>query len=261
LFYRLNPGDISIRHQYTGDRIRLHSFRHKGYWYHGKNREKETMMLFARLLEQGDRIIEAGGHIGYISLYFRHLVGSSGHVIVFEPGENNLRYLRHNILGKGIELVEKAVGNANGKVAFLLDPLSGQNNSCVAEFGGFRFNKENTFVDPGELRKVEVPIVRLDDFVQERSFLPTLVKIDVEAFEFDVLKGAENLLRNMHPVFMVEVTANEPQIFDLFTQTGYCLFNPELLRLRSANVLAGNIFAFHRDAHRSHAERLGITLA
>jgi hypothetical protein len=30
--HRFNPGDISIRHHYTSKRIRLHSFKHKGYW-------------------------------------------------------------------------------------------------------------------------------------------------------------------------------------------------------------------------------------
>lgn len=38
LFERLNPGDITIRNHRTSDRLKLHSFRHKGYWFHGRRR-------------------------------------------------------------------------------------------------------------------------------------------------------------------------------------------------------------------------------
>ena len=46
---RFNPGDISIRHHYTGEKLTLHSFKHKGYWYYGKRRESESMATQPRL--------------------------------------------------------------------------------------------------------------------------------------------------------------------------------------------------------------------
>src|SRR5262249_24259088 len=97
---RFNPGDISIRHHYTCERIVLHSFKHKGYWYYGKRRESESMALFAQLVRPEDTVIEVGGHIGYLSLYFAQLVGQRGQLIVFEPGANNLPYARANLRGK-----------------------------------------------------------------------------------------------------------------------------------------------------------------
>src|SRR5690349_12289207 len=95
LLNRWSPGDITLRHHWTGESVRLHSFRHKGYWYHGRRREEETMRLFSQLLKPGDSVIEVGGHIGYISLYFKALV-EHGDVFVFEPGANNLPYIRQN---------------------------------------------------------------------------------------------------------------------------------------------------------------------
>ena len=50
IFRRINPGDISIRHHWTGEPFRLHSFRHKGYWYHAASRERATMIAFAQLI-------------------------------------------------------------------------------------------------------------------------------------------------------------------------------------------------------------------
>ena len=89
--------DISIKHHWTRRKLKLHLFKHKGYWYHGKRRENASMQLFDRLIHAGDNVVEVGGHIGYISLFFSKLVGNQGGVMVFEPGVNNLPYIRKNI--------------------------------------------------------------------------------------------------------------------------------------------------------------------
>jgi len=70
---RLSPGVITIKHHYTKDKMILDFFNHKGYWFYGKKREKGTMSLFADLISEGTTIVEAGGHIGYLSLYFSKL--------------------------------------------------------------------------------------------------------------------------------------------------------------------------------------------
>src|SRR5690348_3639797 len=182
IFAKINPGDITIKHHYTGRRIRLHSFKHKGYWWHGRRREKETMELFAKLLQVGDSVIEVGGHIGYISLFLKHLCGQ-GRVIVFEPGENNLPYIRANISGTGIELVESAVGNDNGRVDLYIEDLSGQNNSCVPDFEGYSRNRASAGFGARPARVKSVAITRLDEFAITRSLSPAFVKIDIEGFE------------------------------------------------------------------------------
>ena len=97
LLKKLNLGNISIKHHYTGSKFKLDAFIHKGYWYHGKNREKIQMDNFKKLISEGDTVFELGAHIGYISVYFSQLAGTSGKVFVFEPGVNNLPYVRENI--------------------------------------------------------------------------------------------------------------------------------------------------------------------
>jgi hypothetical protein len=40
LLAKVNPGDIHIGHHWVpGRKVFLHSFKHKGQWYHGGNRE------------------------------------------------------------------------------------------------------------------------------------------------------------------------------------------------------------------------------
>src|ERR1700676_1731799 len=85
VFQRINPGDITIAHHWTSDRIRLHSFKHKTYWFHGRNRKRNSMEQLARFISHGDCVLDVGGHIGYTAVYLSYLVGGTGRVYTFEP--------------------------------------------------------------------------------------------------------------------------------------------------------------------------------
>jgi len=247
IFSRVNLGDIKIQHHYTGDRVKLHSFRHKGYWFHGAKREAETMNLFQRLLSPGQVVFEVGGHIGYISLYFHKLV-EPGTVIVFEPGINNLPYLRENLKGTNVEIVEKAVGKKGGSVKFYLDDLTGQNNSVVSDFAGLEANAAAANVNVN-VKAVDVDVVSLDAFCRERDLYPDLVKIDVEGYELSVLLGAVELFQNARPIFMVEVQADHGKIFELFERAGYRLFSDNMEERLVPSNFTENLFCFHGVNH------------
>lgn len=46
--------DFWMRHPWVkGQKTFLNSFNHKGYWYHGVNRERRTMELFAAIIPTG----------------------------------------------------------------------------------------------------------------------------------------------------------------------------------------------------------------
>ena len=205
LFARLNPGDITIKHHHTGAPVRLHSFRHKGYWWHGAKREAETMEAFRRVLRPGDTVIEVGAHIGYIALFFSHLVGPRGRVITFEPGENNLPYVRANVARHpNVRLVEKAVGDRAATMKLNIENLTGQNNSLIDHFEGLAANQRAAAVAT-EVRAVDVEVITLDSFCTAEALRPALLKIDVEGFEHEVLLGAREVLATHRPIVMVEV--------------------------------------------------------
>jgi FkbM family methyltransferase len=215
------------------------------------------MMLFRRLLCPGDSVVEVGGHIGYISLYFKWLV-KSGRVYVFEPGANNLPYIRRNVLARDIHLIEKAAGDRNGHEAFFMESLTGQNNSFIRNFDGLKSTASNAFVGNPTLTEVTVEMVRLDDFVNVQAIMPKLIKIDVEGFELSVLKGMTETIRRYLPKIMVEVQANEEGVFNLLRTAGYTLFNPVLASCSRPKDFCGNIFALHSEAHRDVLDDLGV---
>jgi FkbM family methyltransferase len=154
---RINLGDIAIRHHYTQDKIVLHSFKHRKYWYHDDNREKETMMVLAELIREGDLVIDVGGHIGYVTLYFAKLVGPGGKVVVFEPGPNNLPYIRKNVsVASNIIVAEKAVTDFAGKVTLYVENLTGLNNSLLVDYEPLDNNARNAGITSIDRNAVEV---------------------------------------------------------------------------------------------------------
>lgn len=258
-FRKVNPGDINIQHHWTGDKFNLHSFKHKGYWWHGKKREQETIKRFHRLINADDIVVEVGGHIGYFSVLYAKLVGAKGRVFVFEPGDNNLPYLRRNLADHpNAEIIEKAVSDQNGIVKFWLEDLSGQNNSMVENYHLLDGNIALAgLAHDVQKREVQVPSVTLDTFIQTlqaENLSPNFIKIDVEGAELWVLKGAENLLRQRQIPLMVEVTCDAEPIFHLMNRAGYCMYFENGVPVDSPSIMVGNIFCL---PDRTWLERFG----
>lgn len=243
--------DFSITHHWTGDVIRLNSFRHKGYWFHGKNRERETMRAFENMISSGETIAEVGGHIGYLTLWFAKIVGPTGSVFVFEPGGNNLPYIRRNVSGKrNVVLTEKGCGPEKAVLNFYEDNLTGQNNSFVKDFAGLDGNARNAPGVAVEVETRQVEICRLDAFFRDIKRAVSFVKIDTEGYELNVLLGCSGLFdQTLPPKFMVEVQADEKAIFELFTERGYFIFNSSRERIETVDKMTDNLFMLHSVHH------------
>jgi len=250
VFSRINPGDVTIRHHWTGDRVRLHSFRHKGYWYHGFRRERATMLALVRLLGCGDVVIEAGGHIGYLTLHCARLVGRTGRVHVFEPGPNNLPYLRANVDSvDNVVVVEEALGSTIGRADLFVEGLTGQNNTLMADAREFRNNSRSAGVH-ADTYTVTVPVTTIDRYCEAGNITPNLIKIDVESFELEVLEGAGQTLQEDRPVVLVEIARHADKVVELMASLGYALFSDRFERLAAADPSRNYVF-LHERAHAS----------
>jgi FkbM family methyltransferase len=240
--------DITIQHHYVHSPFRLNVFKHRGYWYHGKRREHSTMETLGRLLSRGDVVLEVGGHIGYLTVFFAGLVGREGKVFVFEPGVNNLPYIKSNIrLFPQVSLIQKAITDHNGEIEFYVESLSGQNNTVCADFPRFARVANMAFVE-SEYTTVKIESETLDSFVSAVHVAPRLIKIDVEGAELLVLRHAVETLRSLRPLLVMEIDMNHHEVVSLLHANGYEVFTPELVRLRDAAEVGGNVFAFPSEA-------------
>ena len=216
------------------------------------------MHLFEKLIKSGDKVVEVGGHIGYISIFFSKLVGVSGSVIVFEPGTNNLAYIKKNISSdkfENIRLLKLAVGDSTGTVTFYEDDLTGQNNSLVKDFEGLKNNQQNSYVNlKVEAKKVNVTTLDLE----LSGAMVDFVKIDIEGGEWPAIFGSKNIINKNLPAFMVEIQANRLEIFNFFGQNNYVGFNEDRMIIDSYTKLNGNIFWLHKRKHKSLIDNLGL---
>lgn len=249
IFARVNPGVICIRHHLTHKPFYLHSFRHRGYWFYGSQREHETISLFHTLINRGDVVFEIGAHIGYFSTFFAEKVGKNGQVIVFEPSEANLKLLRRNASAfPNIVVQAIAAGNRIGKASFFIENVTGQNNSLYADYRLFESTRKSAHIN-AQYQEITVDITTLDAFIEQTRFTPSFIKIDAEGAELEILQGAHNTLTKCQPIMMVEVTQNYGAVFDLLQTEGYHLMDEDRNPLMRNARFSGNVFCipFDRD--------------
>ncbi len=204
------------------------------------------MALYAELIGLGNTVVEVGGHIGFVSLYYSKLVGNDGFVYVFEPGENNLKYIRENIKEeKNISLIEKAANDYTGTVDFYIENLTGQNNSILKDFSVLEKNIASQRASNIKRTKKIVKCISLDDFVKDIDTTPEFIKIDVEGAELNVLQGMKEILKD-NLILMVEVTENKEEVYNLLSSYNYMLFTPNKRKIESYNELSSDTFAIKK---------------
>ncbi len=249
--HRFNPGDITLRHHWTGEPLRIHSFLHKDYWLHGKRRERASMELLARIVRPGDVAVDIGCHIGYIGMFLASRVGTTGHVYCFEPGRNNFPYTSQNLGGRAnVTLWQQGVGDHCGQLEFVIEGLSGQNNSFLKNYECVDLQQTSQGL-PANVQVDLIDVVTLDNLM-DRVGRIDFVKIDAEGFEWPVVQGAQRLLSTQAPKVVLEMQYDRQVLFENLTRHGYRLFTAGLREIKAPEEFAPNIenvFGFHRSRH------------
>jgi FkbM family methyltransferase len=172
-----------------------------------KNDFRKQLLFYKKLLSDRNRLIfDIGANVGDYTYIFSKLANK---VIAFEPDEKNNRILRTRFGGnKGIGIVQKAVSSTVGEADFFMQtPGSGYNTLSKKWVDILESEKFSRFDDVKKFEQTEkVSTTTLDDIIQAYG-LPDFVKIDVEGFELDVLKGLTQPL----PYFSFE--CNFPEFF------------------------------------------------
>jgi len=147
--------------------------------------EQEESNKIKQLLPPGGAGIDVGANCGGMSALFADQVGTDGLVLAFEPNPrllDKLLFLKENNHLPQLEIHPVGLGEVEEKLEISLPPpQSGNEDATLASI-------------PGWERK-PVTIRPLDDVLLARPTVHfSLMKVDVEGFELQVLKGASSLL-------------------------------------------------------------------
>jgi FkbM family methyltransferase len=152
---------------------------------------------------------------------------SSAQIFLFEPLPNLQSELQSQASRYGgrwhIEPI--ALGASNSVLPFHVDPT----NDAIGSFTGFSssYNRVTGSRDPAV---IDVQVETLDDFCRKRNINHIdLTKIDVEGFEFDVLKGARSMLPNISALIvetsLIRTADGKPTpLLDIVQQLTECGF-------------------------------------
>lgn len=177
-----------------------------------KSSEIEWEML-ENWVKKNDTVIDVGANIGRYSLKLSNLVGVEGQVISFEPLKFAFETLEYFILKKNITnilLLNFAISDKVKLVDFIQH--IGPGNYF---FETFTMSK---IIDiPSRFTNKKLAI-NLDSLNLNKV---SLIKIDVEGHELEVLTGAKNLISTYKPVIILEASTNETEIHNFLINQGY----------------------------------------
>src|SRR5918994_37247 len=148
--------------------------------------------------KEGDIVIDIGAHIGLYTIISSKRVGAQGKVVAIEADPSNFEMLNSNIKLNQLTNVIPLNYAVYSKETKLKLYLPGE------ELGHTTYNTVMSDRAKNEDKFVEVSANTLDYLLQLKEITDVnWVKIDVEGAEFEVLKGAHNLLLNSRNIVIL----------------------------------------------------------
>lgn len=157
----------------------------------GSSTTKEEVLSILKLskfnIDEELKVFDIGANVG---LYTEALLDQlpRAQIYSFEPSKKAFSTLRSKFQDNPrVQLINSAVGLANGTISLYSDE-SGSGMASLTkrrmDHFGLGFDFEET-----------VSIVKLDDWCEKNSTWPTIIKMDVEGHELDVLKSGFNAVK------------------------------------------------------------------
>lgn len=154
-------------------------------YYYGEYNPDETEKILSIAM---GTCLDIGANIGCIS---QALLKAGHKVVAFEPQPQLFSLLGKNLLNIGeVILVPAAVGCVEGHVEMPKVQYSAKGN-----FGGLGIGDKSIYGN------ISVPVVTIDSYdFNDVGFM----KIDVEGYELEVLRGATSTIKRCKPVMYIE---------------------------------------------------------
>jgi FkbM family methyltransferase len=176
-------------------RLNLQNWSDRRAYFSGRYYQPGITRLLETLLRPGDQYVDVGANIGLTALLARSRIGEAGKGVAFEPNPAAFARLQSNFEMNRVtnfQLVPRAVADSESVLTLFVprdEMLLG------------------TFVpEKAEGTRVEVRTEPADRYVADfEAEKPTLIKIDVEGYELQVLRGIRSLLARPNAMVVTEI--------------------------------------------------------
>lgn len=176
-------------------------------------------LMHSGILKEGDVALDIGANIGYYVLVESQLVGKRGQVYAVEPVLGNFNQLEKNVQLnnlKNVSMFQFALGEKDAKSGeiYVSDKsnLSAMNRNAV---GGKIVSAQ------------EVSVETVDTFFKDKA-PPNLIRMDVEGYEYEIIKGMAKTLKGnikilveLHPSRLCLDPEKMDEIFHILEQNNF----------------------------------------
>jgi FkbM family methyltransferase len=186
----------------------------------GRFEDAECRAL-CELAGRGSTAIDVGANVGMMAIPLARVVGRDGVVIAVEPLAENVRRLQANAASNALtNIVVRQVAASQHEGRIVLQVAED------AAYGSTR-SISSGMSQAGEVSVESLPLDKIWADLGSRRV--SVIKIDVEGAEADVIRGATQLLQRDHPVLMLEANTDRDLavLTDLLRPYGYSERQPQ----------------------------------
>jgi FkbM family methyltransferase len=197
--------------------------------------ERQTKAALRKLVTPAALVLDIGANIGAHTLHLAQLVGPNGRVIAFEPTDFAFRKLSRNL-----ELNPELANRVTACGCFLTGADADQVPSAI--YSSWPLARETGLHAKHLGREMHTESAQarsLDSMLDELADRKVqLVKLDVDGFECGVLRGATALLRDVRPIFVMELApylleergSSLDELLSYFIASDYRFYDERTLR-------------------------------
>lgn len=178
----------------------IHKFLNTKFYKENCELEKKRIDFYSKFINDEDLVYDVGANFGNRVKTFLNL---NAKVLAVEPQEECCKYLRKKY-GDKIILIDKAVGSVNDKKKMYISK-----NSAISSFSEdwIKSVKKERYKDE-EWKETEIKEQVTLDSIIDKYGTPMFIKIDVEGYELEVIKGLSK------PIKMISFEYTIPEQID-----------------------------------------------
>lgn len=207
-----------------------------------------------QLLRAGETVWDIGAHCGYTTLIESKAVGAGGRVVAFEPNPRNRHLLGLHLKwnqAANVTVLPYAISGADGELSFGWEGDQ-RASSISSHLGGMGW---------------KVPVRHIDGLIASgEAPAPTVLKIDVEGAELELLRGAARLLARA-PDLLIILSTHTVELHDacsaLLRAAGFPIIETSAVALARAEGWASlgdvDLLAYRPAREVSAAARAAFT--